>query len=541
MSIVGMRKFFRRSIRVKVGKKHFHFGTPVQIVFWGIVVIFVVGSYNWFGPGRGGRGAGPTQAETAAAARKVSKNMATVGGDTITREQYEKQIAMLGLEEGSLAEQPMRKLQTLEQMIDEKLQLAAVKTEKVSVGNDEIEAKRAQLIDQAMASRFPNKRDLKEYLQRKKLTLEQYRQQVADERFGDNDLLREGIQIEKLRNTVQGRVQVSDQELQASFTEYHALHILIMPKEEQARAEAAAKAAKSTLPATFNADEAAKKKADDLLAQISKGGDFAKLAGANSDDPGSKVKGGDLGWFKAGQMVPEFDAAVQALKPGGISSVVKSQFGYHIIKLVETRSTLPKDFDKNKEQLRQTELSKRKEKAWDQYMKGLRDQFPATIEDAELRGYKDLEDHKLDPALADLSEAVKNDPEAMAARYELAMLYRQRKDNQKAADMLQQIVENEQSARYPDAHLLLGDILMDLGKKDDAMASYRNASDRAVANDFSAYMIHAQLQDKFKKMGRTDLIKAEQEWIDDFMKRQKESGGGGMGMPMGMPMNVPVK
>ncbi len=541
MGIVGMRKFFRRPIRFRVGKKHLHFGTPVQIIFWGIVMIFVVGAYYSFGPS-GARARSGSSSSTPAAGQHLSTVVAKIGKDSISREDYDKQLAMLGLEEGPLSGQWQRKLQTLESMVDEKLQLEAVKTEKVTVGNDEIEAKRQQLLDQAVAQRFPNKRDLKEYLDRKKLTFEQYKQQLADERFGDTEALRSGLEIEKLRNTVQGRVQVSDQELKDSFTEYHALHILIMPDKEKTRAEDAAKAAKSTVPATFDADAAAKTKADDLLAKATKGGDFGALAKANSDDPGSGAKGGDLGWFKMGQMVPEFDAAVQALKPGQVSGIVKSQFGYHIIKLLETRSTLPKDFDKGKEQYRQTELQKRKEKAWDQYMKALRDQFPIVIEDAELRGYKDLSDRKLDVAMTDLQQAVKDDPEAMAARMVLAMLYREKKMNQQAADVLQQVVENEQGARFADAHMLLGDILTDLGKKDDALASYRAASDRAVGNDYQTMFIHQDLLAKFKKMGRTDLAKAEQDWIDDFTKRQKESGGGGMGgMPMGMPMQVPAK
>lgn len=84
-------------------------------------------------------------------------------------------------------------------------------------------------------------------------------------------------------------------------------------------------------------DEVAKiqAQADALLKQIKAGGDFAELAKKNSQDPGSAQKGGDLGWVSRGQMVKNFEDAVFTLKPNEISNVVTTEYGFHIIQVLE--------------------------------------------------------------------------------------------------------------------------------------------------------------------------------------------------------------
>ncbi len=97
---------------------------------------------------------------------------------------------------------------------------------------------------------------------------------------------------------------------------------------------------------------AAKEKAEKLLAQVRKSpSDFAKLAKAHSQDPGSAERGGDLDFFSKGMMVPPFEEAAFKLKQGEISDVVQSEFGYHIIQLTAIKPARIKSLDEVKDQI----------------------------------------------------------------------------------------------------------------------------------------------------------------------------------------------
>jgi peptidyl-prolyl cis-trans isomerase D len=109
------------------------------------------------------------------------------------------------------------------------------------------------------------------------------------------------------------------------------------------------------IPVAPDADDAAKaaarKKAEDILAKVKAGGDFAALAKENSGDPGSATKGGDLGFFPRGRMVGPFEEAAFSLAPGTVSEIVESPFGFHIIKVEEKNPGGPQPIEKVRDQI----------------------------------------------------------------------------------------------------------------------------------------------------------------------------------------------
>jgi len=149
------------------------------------------------------------------------------------------------------------------------------------------------------------------------------------------ELARSRVLLQQLQADFEKKNPVTDAEAQAEYdkfkaqntgTEYHARHILVEQEDE------------------------AKK----LIAQIKGGAKFEELAEKNSKDPGSAAKGGELDWARPENYVPEFGQAMAALKKGQMTETpVKSQFGYHIIKLEDTREAQFPPFDQVKPQIQQ--------------------------------------------------------------------------------------------------------------------------------------------------------------------------------------------
>jgi peptidyl-prolyl cis-trans isomerase D len=163
------------------------------------------------------------------------------------------------------------------------------------------------------------------------------RYQVPEKRVARYGL----IDLNQLRQTA----QVSDDELKAQYQQniqqyqvpsrVHVEHILLM-----------------TVGKTDAEVEEIRQKAEDVLNQAKKGAKFEDLAKKYSEDPGTKDKGGDLGWLTQGQTVPEFEKTAFGLDKGKMSDLVKTQYGFHIIKVLDKETAHTKPFDEVKDSIK---------------------------------------------------------------------------------------------------------------------------------------------------------------------------------------------
>jgi peptidyl-prolyl cis-trans isomerase D len=159
-------------------------------------------------------------------------------------------------------------------------------------------------------------------------------------------------------NQLRQNTQISDDELKAQYqaniqqyqvpSRVHVQHILLMTVGKNTDAEI----------------EEVHQKAEDVLKQANKkGANFEELAKKYSEDPGSKDKGGDLGWLTQGQTVPEFEKTAFSLDKGKISGLVKTQYGFHIIKVLDKETAHTKSFEEVKDSIKAPLLLAKADKA----------------------------------------------------------------------------------------------------------------------------------------------------------------------------------
>ena len=326
-------------------------------MFRAITLVFMLSAAAACSREAGNTTAPPASAEPAAAKplpATLPDVLARVNGDTITLKEVEDYIKNLEGQFGGLGAAEQRDQMyrgVIDQMVGYKLLLQEATARKVIVPDAEVEAK----IDE-VRKQFPSEDLFMQTLISRNLTLARMRSDARGEiaitrlietEIADKIALKPG-QVEDFYK------QNPDQFKQPERV--RASHILISVPEA---ADAAARTE-------------ARNRAQQILKDVKSGKDFAALAKQHSQDPGSAVNGGDLGFFQQGQMVGPFNDAAFSLKPGAVSDLVETQFGYHIIKVAEKQPGRTVPLDEVRPKVEQFLQHQNRESQTEAFVKALR-------------------------------------------------------------------------------------------------------------------------------------------------------------------------
>lgn len=283
--------------------------------------------------------------------------IAKVNGEGIKREDFDREIERYRTQYPTMFQNQDSEFRfrrtLLDQMVDAVLLRQAAKREGVSVGDEDVDKQIENL-----KRGFADQAAFESALEKSGYTVDQFREFTRDQ-----------LTSQQLIGKVASGIEVSDDEVKAQYDGnkekyvrqahemYHASHILFDSKDE--------------------------KTAREVRDRIVDGEDFGKLAKEYSKDTVSAARGGDLGWAST-PYVQEFQTVAEKLPVGEISQLVKSTFGWHIIKILERKSDKQKSFDEVKEQIRQILFQQKQAQAYQNYLQKLRADAKIEVFDDEL-------------------------------------------------------------------------------------------------------------------------------------------------------------
>lgn len=257
--------------------------------------------------------AGILQAQT-----RIDRIVAIVDREIITESELTERVMLSALQNRLDPNDPALRKDVLDALIAEKLVLAQAYIDSIQVTDEEVTRQLDQQIN-ALIQRAGSQERLEQV----------YGMPLARIKRESREIMRKQIMVARVRQAKEGAIQISRREVEDFFhaykdslpripEEFDLSHIFVVPKPDTA-IEQQTRAFMVT-----------------VLDSLRKGADFATFARRYSQD-GSAAAGGDLGWAKRGDYVREFEEALFGLKENQISDIVKTQFGFHIIQLIERR------------------------------------------------------------------------------------------------------------------------------------------------------------------------------------------------------------
>lgn len=374
----------------------------------------------------------------------------------------------------------------LDQLVNQQLLIQAAEDAKIKVDESLVNQ---QFED--IQSNFPSKAIFEEELKGSGLTTKELK-----------EILRTNLKLEKLQEQILADIEVTETDLKNAYEEVNARHILIQPEREDDEARDAALA-----------------EAKQVMQEIEEGTDFAVAAEAYSADTGSKVNGGELGWFGRGRMVEPFEKAAFVATVGEIVGPVESQFGFHIIQVTDRKEAAGPEFEAAREELEgKIRMSKGQDKLMD-WFRGLRDAAQIEIKDPAMQAYKLALEGAWAEAAAAYQAAILADEADPYLHSALAQVYEQQDELDLALEQYE--LAAEKAVTDAELWLVVGMMHQERENDEEAVKAYQQASDSDPMNLF----LHLQLMDAYSRLGEDELVKVEESKItaiqELYQERQK--------------------
>jgi parvulin-like peptidyl-prolyl isomerase len=254
--------------------------------------------------------------------------------------------------------------QIMPQLVGIEIAKAYAQEQNITVSDEEVDQEIAkikeQVGDQARSSGqdMSNQEAYEQALKQNNITEDQLREDI-----------RENLPVQKVQERVTGDAAPSDKEIQNYY-------------EKNKEAQFTTPEQRCVRHILFNKDQ--KEKAEDVKQKLENGGDFAKLAKEYSQDPGSAEKGGDLGCLGKGETVPEFEQAAFGAKQGEIVGPVKTEFGYHILKVTDVKTEQARSLQEVESQIRSQLATEKQSEAFNKWIEEQKKERDVEY----LKGYK---------------------------------------------------------------------------------------------------------------------------------------------------------
>ena len=292
-----------------------------------------------------------------AAEKKASEDkVAVVNGVTISKNTYERELdffirrAAPGGQQIPDVQMAQMKNEVLESLIDRELLYQESKKKGIQVKSEAVSDQLQQI-----QKRYPNKEEFEKLLNNMGLTESDVHAQIE-----------RGMAIQELIDKeVTEKITVSDEETKAFYDKNPQL----FQQPEQVKASHILIKVQADAPKEQKAE--ARKKIEAVQQKVRKGEDFAALAKTYSEGP-SGPKGGDLGYFRRGQMVKPFEDAAFSLKPNETSDIVETQFGYHLIRVSDKKPATKMTYAEVKDRLNQHLKKQKRDSEANAYIETLR-------------------------------------------------------------------------------------------------------------------------------------------------------------------------